>query len=225
MNLFTWVESDREALERAGLEWADVESLPARVGALSQAESRWLARRFSQEEAEQGWLAAEPAAFELRNDLVAAMRHAYRESPDLLGRVAEIGEGASNADMIQDLNDIAVFGLANLAPLKHIGVPGEALEAAAARADELTLLLAAREADTTDEDALLLRNRAFAYLKETVDEIRACGRFAFRKDPERRRGYLSGYRRSHRRSGGADDKEDESIEAAGLSEDTPTQEV
>ena len=141
VNLFTWVESDREALERAGLEWADVESLPARVGALSQAESRWLARRFSQEEAEQGWLAAEPAAFELRNDLVAAMRHAYRESPDLLGRVAEIGEGASNADMIQDLNDIAVFGLANLAPLKHIGVPGEALEAAAARADELPCCL------------------------------------------------------------------------------------
>ena len=37
----------------------------------------------------------------------------------------------------------------------------------------------------------MLRNRACAYLKEAVDEIRACGRYAFRKNTERGRCYVS----------------------------------
>ena len=51
-----------------------------------------------------------------------------------------------NADMIQDLNDISVFGLQNLAPLAAIGVTRGDLVAATVRSDELALLLAAREA-------------------------------------------------------------------------------
>ena len=50
-NLHGWCSADHPALEAAGLDWALVESLPARIGAAREAESRWFNKRFAREEA------------------------------------------------------------------------------------------------------------------------------------------------------------------------------
>lgn len=201
-NLHHWAKSDRTALEAAGLDWAYVEALPDRVGLLSSAEAAWTASRFTRREAEKAWLEAEPEAYEQRDDLLAAMRHAYRHRPDLLKVVREISQGRSDADMLQDLYDIRTLGLANLEPLEAIGVTQETLEGAAARSRKLSAILARREGDRGHDAAKELRNRAYTYLKEAVDEVRACGYYAFRKDERRQIGYTSAYRRAHRGGGG-----------------------
>jgi hypothetical protein len=41
----------------------------------------------------------------------------YRKQPDLQAAVSEIAEGNTNADLVQDLNDLAVLGRNNPEPL------------------------------------------------------------------------------------------------------------
>lgn len=43
-----------------------------------------------------------------------------------------------------------------------------------------------------------LRDRAFAHLDELVSDLREAGRYAFRKDPARKKHFGSAYRRRHR---------------------------
>ena len=43
-----------------------------------------------------------------------------------------------------------------------------------------------------------LRNKAYSYLKQHVDEVRRYGRFVFRKDKFRIVGYQLHYKRDHR---------------------------
>lgn len=206
VNLHNWALSDKDALIRADLAWSLVEALPVRSGALSQAEARWRVRRYTREQAQAAWTAARDRAYELRDDLLAAMRHAFRKTPELLPRVAAITEGGGHPDMIQDLNDIAVFGLDHVERLRAVGVSRENLNAAGALSDELAVLLAASQTDTTDDEAVKLRNRAFSYLKDAVLEIRKCGQYAFRKDPDRFRRYTSSYNRRHRRASGTEEE-------------------
>ena len=42
-----------------------------------------------------------------------------------------------------------------------------------------------------DSEAMLVRDKAFTYLKQAVDEIRECGKFIFWRNPDRLKGYVS----------------------------------
>lgn len=199
-NLAVWAEGDRSALEAAGLDWQTVTSIPARAGALRQAESDWLGKRFGQAEAQRAWKDAEEEGIALREDLLAAMRFAYRYSDELLGRVSIIAEGGSQADLIQDLNDIATLGRDNPDPLTSIGISTNQLDEAATKSDELAGLLAIREGDSTSDPAKKLRDQAYTYLEQAVNEVRSYGRYVMRKDDRRASGYTRQYRSRTRSS-------------------------
>ena len=122
------------------------------------------------------------------------MRFAYRKDDSLLGRVAAITAGDGNADMIQDLNDIAVLGKENPDPLTSIAFDLTKLDLAATRADELADLRARANGDKGEQnESKIIRDRAFAYMKELVDEIREAGKYVFRNDKNRLKGYSSQY--------------------------------
>jgi hypothetical protein len=196
-NLEHWCQADREALEAAGLPWSLVEDLPFRAGALREAESRWFQRRFTKEEAQKAWREAHPAAYDLRDTILHAMRYAYRHDRDLLTRVSEITDGSGHDDMIQDLNDCAVLGRENPEPLQAIGFDMSLLRQAAIRSDEMAELLAASTGDkVADREAKTIRDQAFTFLKTAVDEVRACGQYVFWRDRERLHGYASEYFRN-----------------------------
>lgn len=193
-NLAVWAEADRTALEAAGLDWQTVSSIPARAGALRQAESDWLGKRFGQAEAQRAWKSAEEEGIALREELLAAMRFAYRFSDEILGRVSLISEGGSQADLIQDLNDIATLGRAHPDPLTAIGISTTQLDEAATKSDDLAALLAVREGDSTSDPAKKLRDQAYTYLEQAVNEVRSYGRYVMRKDDRRSSGYTRQYR-------------------------------
>lgn len=192
MNLYRWAHRDRKALLGVGLDWSLVESLPARRGALSHAEALWFLADNYPAEATEAWLAAKEEAEEMRGDLIARMRLAYRESPHLLRKLDKIAEGDKDADLVQDLNDLAVSGRDNWALFRAVGGTTEHLDAAAQASDELAGLLAAHEAVSPD-DAKELRDRAFAHLWAAVQTIHKFGKLAFRKDPRRAKGYRNHY--------------------------------
>jgi len=195
-NLYHWVQDDEAALTGAGLDWALVNALPPRAGALREAQSIWFKKRFSQEEMVKQWQAASEAGYDLRDQLLHSFRYAYRKQADILSRVSSITDGNSHADMIQDLNDIAVLGQANLEALTAINVDPAELQRAAAMADQLSDLLARATIDREENTRTrVIRDQAFTYLKDAVDEVRAGGQYVFWRDEARIKGYFSQYYR------------------------------
>ena len=115
--------------------------------------------------------------------------------------MTRIREGGSSADMVQDLNDIAVLGRENTGPLTAIGFDLTQLDLAADRADKLADLLAEANGDKADpNESKIIRDKAYTHMKALVDEIREAGKYVFRKDKNRLKGYSSEYwRKLHRK--------------------------
>lgn len=200
-NLYQWCLQDKEMLIAAGLNWSFVEELPVRAGAAREAESRWVRKRFTRQEAEKQWREKSPAAYDLRDTILHHFRFAFRKEADLLNRVSQIADGGGHADMIQDLNDLSVLGKEHIDLLQAISFDVTLLDIAANTADEMASLLSLATTERADDSAeRIVRDKAYTYLKEAVEEIRACGQYVFWRDKERAKGYGSHYRRRNRSS-------------------------
>ncbi len=198
-NLYHWCQTDKEELIAKGLSWELVDDLPGRSGALREAESMWVAERFTREEAARKWEKESPAAYGLRDVILQDFRFAYRKDTVLYGRVRAIAEGNSHADMIQDLNDLSVLGKENPEPLAAIKYDMSILDQAAQMADEKAALLAAVTGERADNsETKKIRDQAYTHLKEAVDEIYSYGQYVFRDNDERLKGYRSNYLRRRR---------------------------
>ncbi|WP_075186379.1 hypothetical protein [Teredinibacter haidensis] len=193
-NLFHWATHDSETLIGSGLNRSDIDALAVRVGVLREAEARWQTEYRSQKDAEVMWANESPKAFDLRDDLLRSFRYAFRKDDNLLKRVSKIEEGKSNADMVQDLSTLAVLGRENTTLLDVIQFDRSKLDAAANTADTIAQLLAKVNGDRlSGNDGRGLRDKAYVYLKETVDEVRACGKYVFHDNDVRLSGYSSAY--------------------------------
>lgn len=210
--LHKWCADDRTALVGAGLDWTLVDDLPIRIDAAAEAQSEWHNVMFGREEAQKQWALLSPGGYELRDELLHFMRYAYRAIAELATRVDSVAEGSSDADMIQDLNDLSIIGRENLAPLLAVGFDAAKLDEAAMKSKELGDLRAGASVDKeADRERKAIRDRAYTHLKEAVDTIRECGQFVFWKDDDRRRGYSSEYnRKKNARQGQAADASDTS---------------
>lgn len=205
--LYAWSMHDRDALVAAGLNPVFIDDLPKRAGALREAESQWNAKVEIKGSAVKEWKQKAPEAIALRQQLLHDLTYAYRNTPHVLGRVQATRNGSGCADLIQDLNDLAVIGRENPAELEAIRFDGLKLETAAQCADELGALLGDADSQAEFNQAKDLRDRAFTHLHEAVSEIVACGRYVFWHDKERLRGYVTRMRK--RKKNGTNGQEPE----------------
>jgi hypothetical protein len=66
------------------------------------------------------------------------------------------------------------------------------MDNAAATADRMGDLLGAVNGERKEvSEAMIIRDKAYTYLKQAVDEIRECGKFVFWRNPDRLKGYVS----------------------------------
>lgn len=196
--LYHWAGDDAEKLQKAGLDKMWIEDLPKRAGACREAQSIWFNEQKSKEEAEMEWNERAPEAYNLRNETIHAFRYAFRKDALLLSKVAAIRDGDGNADMIQDLNDLSVLGLGNIELVKKTDYETKKLKILATEADELASLLGKTNREKQkDSEVLLVRNKAYTYLKQAVDEVRDCGKYVFWRNPDRLKGYRSDYLRKN----------------------------
>lgn len=195
-DLYPWAKHDEQQLTQAGLSSQVIEDLPVRAGACREAQALWNSDRNVSNLTEKEWDDKAAKAYELRDKLLHAFRYAYRKEPSLLSKVQSIADGTGHPDMIQDLSDLSVLGGANKAPLQAINFDINLLQQAAILASECAELLGKVNGDRMSEDeSKIIRDKAYTYLKESVDEIRNCGKYVFWKDEERLKGYSSAYMR------------------------------
>jgi len=194
--LYKWCQDDKEKLMAKGLNWTIVEELRSRCGALREAESIWNSVKFSRTEEEIIWFNEAHTGHDLRSELLHHFRYAFRKDSSLLLKVREISYSNTHAGMIQGLSDLYVLGRNNRELLRKINFDFNKLGLAAKKAEELNSMYAA--ADNGSEyrcEIKKIRNQAYTYLKETVDYIRAYGRYVFIGNQERLKGYRSNYLR------------------------------
>jgi len=141
-NLYHWSMEDIAALEQVGFPPKWIKGLPARIGALREAEARWQTQYRVRKEAEQEWAEQSPEAYKLRDELLRAFRYALRKSEQGLQQVATIAKGEGHADMIQDLTSLAALGRQHTEALNSIRFDSSQLERAAKTADDMASLLA-----------------------------------------------------------------------------------
>ena len=195
-NLQQWIQQDRDKLIAAGIPAKLIDDLTARANALLVAQGNWIGEYKTRSEAQAVWNEKAPEAFDFRDSLIHACRYAYRNNPEILGWVSYIGEDNGNADMLEDLHNISVLGKKNPEPLKAIGFDMTQLDRAAQLAVELGGVLAKANGETqSDQEAKMIRDKAYTYLKEAMDEIQDCGKYLFWRDEARLKGYSSAYRR------------------------------
>lgn len=195
-DLYHWSKEDEEKLLLAGLSKKAINDLPVLASACRESQSLWMKDQQTRKEAEEKWSKESPKAFDFRDQLIHAFRYAFRDNPDLLGRVDEIAEGYGNADMVQDLNDLAILGKANIKLLEAINFNTALLDEAADKSDAMADLLGRANGDRLSEnESKIMRDRMYTLLKQTVDEIRDCGKYVFWRDGNRLKGYSSAYYR------------------------------
>ncbi len=192
--LSEWCREDGAAFKPLKDIWKLAKDIPVRAGALRELESMWRKERNTPEGAERRWKEESTALFEMRKGLLAAFRYAFREDKSLLRRVSDIAKGNTNAERLQNLNDLAVLGRANQDLLSGIGFDLAQLDEAAAKSDEMSEVLAiAVNQRKVVSETLKLRDKAYTHLKEAVDEVYCAGRYLLRHNSERLKGYSSEY--------------------------------
>ena len=198
-DLNAWMQGDRPQLEAHGQPVALLESLPARIGALREAESEWNAARYDREQAQADYETLSGQAFELYAQIVRHMRYAFRRNAGLVARLPNATAWMSDADRIQDLNNVAVIGREHVDLLEAAGFDPALLDQLASMSDLVADQYAlAREEKATGRGSKAQRDRAYTFLRAAVEEIRAAGRFLFWNDEARLRGYRSEYARKSR---------------------------
>lgn len=195
-NLGKWSLMDLVPLAAVGITDVKIADLTVRAGALREAQSNWFKDRNAQLDAQREWGIQSPLAFDLRDELVHTFRYAFRNDASLTARVAAIAEGSSNSDMIQDLNDLSVLGKKNVALLQAIGFDSNKLDVAAETSNAMAELLASANGDkSVQSETKMIRDKAYTYLKQRVDEIRDAGKYVFWRNEKRLKGYRSEYLR------------------------------
>ncbi len=193
-DLNKWSLHDKDKLIAAGLSETIFSRLENCIGALREAESIWHEDEKRKNEANEQWKVEKPNGFKFRDDLLHFFRYAYRKEPALLSSVSAIAEGTDIPDMIQDLNDLAVLGRNNLEPLLKVGFKEDQLATAADMSAHLADLRAIVNGDKYNPNVNMeIRDAMYTLLKQSVDEIRDCGKFVFWKDSKRLKGYRSQY--------------------------------
>lgn len=191
-NLEVWCKPDIPKLMTVGVDKSVFEALPHRTAALRYAESVWVKSRLGKKEAAREWEVRSLQAIELKDAMEHSFRFAFRKHEDLLAKLRQVEGGSGQADLVQDLSDLAVLGKSNQSLLEKVGFEAQQLTTATVASEELSILLASKNGERLSANTTkVIRDKAYTYLKEVVDEIRQAGKFVFWKDKERRSGYFS----------------------------------
>lgn len=183
---------DREALAAAGLDVSLIDELTPLSGALRYCQAIWMGEYRAQQAAQKEWSEQAPGAYRMRNDLLHHFSFAFRKDENVSKKVLRIREGGSNADMVQDLIELAVLGEKYPEPLAAINFDVAALAEARSTSQAMAELLAASNGAAGESSAnKLLRDKAFTLLRNKATTIREFGQYVFWKDDDKRKNYFA----------------------------------
>ncbi|MDC0680960.1 hypothetical protein [Sorangium atrum] len=155
-------------------------SISARRDLLAAAESAWTEVRTLPLSSD--LRAQRKDAEALKRDAIAALRYFLAADEEVERRVDGIVLGTGVADLVSDLSQLAELLEQHRDALARADLPKRAPERARELAAALSSGAAERAVDPQGNAAMALRNRAFWWLREAMDDIRAAGRYVYRDE-------------------------------------------
>ncbi|WP_437801934.1 hypothetical protein [Sorangium sp. So ce693] len=156
----TSISARRELLAAAESAWTEVRTLPLSSDLRAQRKD----------------------AEALKRDAIAALRYFLAADEEVERRVDGIVLGTGVADLVSDLSQLAELLEQHRDALARADLPKRAPERARELAAALSSGAAERAVDPQGNAAMALRNRAFWWLREAMDDIRAAGRYVYRDE-------------------------------------------
>lgn len=186
-------------LATAGMTAETIETLRSRASALREAEGQWRTTYNASDADTTLWeKQEEPKGKALQRELNSAFRFAYRKNNRAMAKVREIAHGQGDDEMIQDLLEYSILGKANPNELTAINFDLTKLDTAATLSASLAALLAKCTGEQKAQHELKdIRDRGFTIMKETLDDIRDCGKYVFADKPDIKKMFTSDYSRRH----------------------------
>ena len=188
---------DKVALLAKGLSEDKIKELTPRAKFLQEKQSIWISVYQSALSNTEAWEAKIDEGRLLQRELKHDFQFAYRNHPDILKRLKNIVDGSGNMDLIQDLSDYSAFAIQYPEPLTAILYDTNKTVRAKQLSLDLVDLMNQVDGvkDSKNRPEKIMRDRAYTYLKQLVDEIRAYGKYAFWNDEEKQKRYSSEYQR------------------------------
>lgn len=163
-----------------------IEALPVRRKVLETAEDLWSREKSAAMSGDQKELRKE--AERLKRDIMAALRYFLRNASngaEIEKRLDAIAEGTGLADLVSDLRQLSGLVEEHEAALSKADLPKKAASRALSLSDALSGSVKAYSDNDEAQKAIDLRNRAFWWLRDVVDEVRAAGRYVYRDHPKK----------------------------------------
>jgi len=196
-DLHRYATEDKEFLIAKGLTEEMIEDLSPRAKFLQDKQSEWNAVYQTALTNTQAWEGKIDEANLLQRELKNDFQFALRNNNDALLKLRNITEGSGNTDLMQDMSDYPKLATEFSSELEAIKFDNTKL----LRANELSHELydlrdkvdGAKSSSKREEK--IIRDKAYTYLKQLVDEIRAYGKYAFWNDEKMQKRYSSDYLR------------------------------
>lgn len=202
-------EEVRARLFAVGVAMEVIDGLETAIGALREAQSRWIVARDDRKPQE---LAdRETDGFALRSRMLRACRWNLKDSVGAQGVLDRIVEDDGVPDLVQDLQDMAMLVETEVSAFASdtTFAAAEVVEEARSLADAIAQGLSVSRSDEDQDEAKLWRDRAFTHLDRVMTEIRAAGRYAYEGDEKLLSRFSSAYLRQTRRR--REGREDENV--------------
>ncbi len=182
---------DKDKLVSAGIDPVYIDGLEIRADVLRFAESKWRTTYKEYSDNRKLWVEKSTEAKYVRKKVLHNLRFIAYNDASLRGKINLVLDGKGNDDLVQDLSDLYLLATNNEEKLLKVGYSKDTTELCGALSDELADILAKINGKKKSE-SILMRNRAYTYLKVAVDEVRRYGKFVFWEDERRRAKYKSG---------------------------------
>ncbi len=196
------VLEDEALLRSRGCPEQFIDTLLSRITLFSYITSYILLKIDDDASIQETWKSEKRKGYALRRKLLGAFEVAYRKEVKRLAQIDSIKEGRGDADMIIDLRSYAEMGTAYPEQLAKIFFDMTELENARTLSNQLSTLLAKCNIAPDEEKELReLRNRAYTWLKEAMDEIKTFGLWIHADDQEKRERYMSAFHQDSAKKG------------------------
>lgn len=193
-DLARWMVKDLEKLVKIGITQAHLDDLQQRTSALREAQTSWIEDKKSMPAIQDQWNKIAKVAEGLKQDLIASYRFAFRNHPELLSKVNKMARQKKQVDLVMDTGKLAMLGEFNSNLLQAIGFDMNKLKQAQQLSEESADILAQLNNFKIDgKETKHFRDQAYTYLKLLMNQLKEGGKYTFRNDPERLKGYKSEY--------------------------------
>lgn len=204
IDLHYTAQTDAAKLAVAGVTSEMIHELLIGGNSLRYLESIWMHEHTVSTDGQKHWKEQSREAYELRSEILHHCRFVFRKDDMKMKVIREISKGGTNADLVQDLSDLVYFCEDNKEALAAVGFGEEKIT----RMKQLLVFCSefmglAHEDTKVKRPSMLMRNRAFTYLKGLVDEVRVAGKYVFWRNSDRIGLYASEYARKHRKKDAA----------------------